>query len=64
MLDWLVGALGLLLVLEGLLPLVSPQSWREAFENALRLRDGQLRFFGLMSVLTGLVIIFVLSGSA
>ncbi len=64
MLDWWVGALGLLLVLEGLLPLVSPQSWREAFEKALRLRDGQLRFFGLMSVLTGLVIIFVLSGSA
>ena len=64
MLDWLVGALGLLLVLEGLLPLVSPQSWREAFEKLLRLKDGQLRFFGLMSVLTGLVIIFVLSGSA
>lgn len=64
MLDWLVGALGLLLVLEGLLPLVSPQSWRQAFEKALRLKDGQLRFFGLMSVLTGLVIIFLLSGSA
>ena len=64
MLDWLVGSLGLLLVLEGLLPLVSPQSWREAFEKALRLKDGQLRFFGLMSVLTGLVIIFLLSGSA
>ena len=64
MLDWLVGALGLLLVLEGLLPLVSPQSWRQAVEKALRLKDGQLRFFGLMSVLTGLVIIFLLSGSA
>lgn len=64
MFDWLWGALGLLLVLEGLLPLVSPQSWRQAFERALRLKDGQLRFFGLMSLLAGLIIIFILSGIA
>jgi uncharacterized protein YjeT (DUF2065 family) len=40
------------LVIEGLLPL-SPGGWRAASE-ALQLRDGQLRFFGLCSMLLGL----------
>ena len=53
--DWLWGGLALLLVLEGLLPLLSPRSWRQAFERALQLKDGQLRFFGLISVLAGLL---------
>ena len=41
------GAIALLLVIEGLLPFVSPGSWRRAFNQLLTLRDGQLRFFGL-----------------
>ena len=54
MLDWLLGAVALMLVIEGLLPLLSPASWRQAFQRALDLKDGQLRFFGLLSVLAGL----------
>lgn len=54
MLDWLLGAVALMLVVEGLLPLISPRSWRLAFQRALELKDGQLRFFGLVSVLAGL----------
>jgi uncharacterized protein YjeT (DUF2065 family) len=53
--DWFWGGLALLLVMEGLLPLLSPRSWRQAFERALQLKDGQLRFFGLISVLAGLL---------
>jgi uncharacterized protein YjeT (DUF2065 family) len=51
----------LVLVLEGLLPLLSPQSWRHAFERALQLKDGQLRFFGLLSVIAGLFIAVLLT---
>jgi len=54
LLDWLLGAVALLLVIEGLLPLLSPASWRQAFQRALDLKDGQLRFFGLLSVLAGI----------
>ena len=50
---WL--ALALLLVFEGLLPCLSPTAWRKAFEHALKLNDGQLRFFGLCSVVLGLL---------
>ena len=41
-------------MIEGLLPLLSPGTWRQTFERALKLRDGQLRFIGLVSVLVGL----------
>ena len=59
--DWLWGGLALLLVLEGLLPVLSPKSWRQAFELALQLKDGQLRFFGLLSVLAGLLMAVLLT---
>ncbi|HMN91848.1 MAG TPA: DUF2065 domain-containing protein [Hydrogenophaga sp.] len=49
-------ALGLMLVFEGLLPLLLPAAWRRMFSDMLRLRDGQLRFFGLVSVGLGLLI--------
>lgn len=53
-------ALGMMLVLEGLLPLLLPQAWRETFKRMIELKDGQLRFVGLMSVIGGLVL-FLLS---
>jgi uncharacterized protein len=55
--ELLLGALALMLVLEGLLPLLSPRAWRAAFERALQLGDGQLRFMGLCSVLAGLLLL-------
>lgn len=51
---WL--ALGLVLVFEGLLPLLSPSGWRRVFSQMLSLRDGQIRFFGLISVAVGVLI--------
>lgn len=56
---WLT-AVGLVLVIEGLMPLLSPGTWRETFERALRLRNGQLRFIGLVSVLLGLGLMLLL----
>jgi uncharacterized protein YjeT (DUF2065 family) len=56
---WL--ALALVLVFEGLLPFFSPKGWRRAFEEALKLSDGQIRFFGLCSVVLGLLAITFLA---
>jgi uncharacterized protein YjeT (DUF2065 family) len=53
----LLTTFGLLLVLEGLMPLLLPQAWRDTFRRIMALKDGQLRFMGLMSVLLGLVLI-------
>ena len=54
--DWLLGALGLMLVFEGLMPLLGPTAWREAFTRVLKLKDGQIRFIGLLSVVVGLLL--------
>ncbi|MDP1766982.1 MAG: DUF2065 domain-containing protein [Methylotenera sp.] len=55
----LITALGLMLVLEGLLPLLLPQAWRETFKRMIALKDGQLRFVGLLSVIGGVVLIWL-----
>ena len=57
--DWLWGALALMLVLEGLLPFFSPRAWRQVFERATRMSDGQIRFIGLSSMLIGLLLLLL-----
>jgi len=48
---WL--AMALVLVIEGLFPFLSPGGWRRMFSQILGLSDGQIRFFGLCSILAG-----------
>ncbi|MEY2689921.1 MAG: hypothetical protein RL375_4121, partial [Pseudomonadota bacterium] len=55
--DTLLLAVALVLVLEGLMPFISPVRWRQVFEQVLRMSDGQIRFLGLASILSGLVLI-------
>jgi uncharacterized protein YjeT (DUF2065 family) len=59
--DTLWQALALVLVFEGLLPFISPGAWRRMFVQILQLKDGQIRFFGLLSVLAGLGCLWWLS---
>ncbi|WP_108363071.1 DUF2065 domain-containing protein [Limnohabitans sp. Bal53] len=61
MLDTLLMALGLMLILEGLLPMISPRSWRSLFVQMLQLEEGQIRFFGLLMVVFGLLVIWLLA---
>ena len=49
-----------MLVLEGLLPLIAPQAWRENFKRMIVLKDGQLRFMGLISIICGLLFFWIL----
>ncbi|HYL17544.1 MAG TPA: DUF2065 domain-containing protein [Burkholderiales bacterium] len=48
------SAFALVLVIEGLPLLVVPSRWREVMRQVSGLADGQLRFFGLVLVLSGL----------
>ena len=59
--DTLWAALALMLVLEGLFPFLSPGGWRSTFGRLMQLRDGQLRFFGLISILIGGAVLVFLS---
>lgn len=58
---WLWAALGLMLVLEGLLPFLSPRGWRQVFMRLVALSDGQIRFLGLSAMILGLLIIILLT---
>ena len=59
MAELLLGALALMLILEGLLPFLSPGAWRGMFMRALQLSDGQIRFIGLISLLLGVLLLTV-----
>jgi uncharacterized protein YjeT (DUF2065 family) len=50
-------AVGLMLVIEGALPFLAPRGWRDMFRRILQFSDGQIRFFGLASMLAGIVLI-------
>jgi uncharacterized protein YjeT (DUF2065 family) len=57
--DLLWAALALMLVFEGVFPFLSPRGWRRTFEKLLALQDGQLRFFGLGSIVLGLALLWL-----
>ena len=54
----ILTALGLMLIFEGLLPFIAPRAWRETFKRMIELKDGQLRFVGLLSIVGGLLFMF------
>ena len=51
-------ALALFLVLEGILPFLTPQGVRRVLEILIGMNDNQLRFAGLTSMLLGLVLLY------
>ena len=55
----IAAGIALMLVFEGILPFVAPNLWRETFRKAIELTDGQLRFFGLASMVAGVVLLGV-----
>jgi uncharacterized protein YjeT (DUF2065 family) len=50
-------ALALMLILEGVLPFLAPNLWRDTFRRITQMSDGQIRFVGLSSMLIGLLIL-------
>lgn len=58
----LVAALALMLILEGVLPFLSPSIWREMFRKVIELSDGQIRFIGLSSMIIGLGLLMAMRG--
>jgi uncharacterized protein YjeT (DUF2065 family) len=53
----LLLAIGLVLILEGIGPFAFPGRWRQVLETIIRLKEGQLRFLGLASIVLGLTVL-------
>lgn len=58
----LLAAFALYLVIEGIFPFVSPAGWRRSLALLAQLGDGQLRLFGLGSMLGGVVLLLLVRG--
>jgi len=56
----LIAAMALVLVLEGMLPFLSPMAWRRVMIQAAQLTDGALRFIGLSGMLLGLLLLYLI----
>ena len=56
--DTLWGAFALMLIIEGIFPFMSPQGWRDKMVQILAMQDGQIRFFGLVCVMAGLLMLW------
>jgi len=50
-----------MLVIEGILPFVAPKLWRETFRSLIEMKDGQIRFAGLVSMTAGLALLVFVS---
>ncbi|MDR0576079.1 MAG: DUF2065 domain-containing protein [Candidatus Accumulibacter sp.] len=58
--DTLFAAFALMLVFEGVLPFIAPTAWRDAFRRMIQFTDGQLRFIGLASMLSGMILLAII----
>ncbi len=57
----LIVAACLVLVLEGMLPFIAPQKWRAMLVNILTLSDSTIRRIGLASMITGVILLYILN---
>ncbi|MGK0498626.1 MAG: hypothetical protein ACJAYG_000257 [Oceanicoccus sp.] len=58
----LLIALCLVLVLEGIMPFVNPKSWRQTIVTIAQLDDRALRIMGLVSMLIGVGLLYLVNG--
>ncbi len=54
-------ALALVLVIEGILPFLNPGGWRSAMLGAARLDDRSLRLIGLVSMVLGVIMLYLVN---
>lgn len=61
MVDDLLTALALVLILEGLLPVIAPSMWLKMMHEAAKLGPQGIRVAGIISMLSGALLLFILT---
>lgn len=54
----ILTAVALVLVIEGMLPFISPERYKRLVVQIIQLTDNQLRTFGLTVIIAGLILLF------
>ena len=57
----LLTALALVLIIEGLLPGLAPSMWLKVMSDAARMGPQGIRIAGIVSMLSGAILLFVLT---
>ncbi len=55
----LLNAIALLLILEGLLPFIKPESIKKIYQTMSQTPESSLRMIGLASIVAGLVLLYM-----
>ena len=55
----LVTAVGLMLVLEGIMPFINPRGFKQTLSAVTQTNDRVLRIAGLASMIVGIVLLYV-----
>lgn len=58
----ILTALALVFVIEGMLPFISPANYRRMVAEITRLSDNHIRNVGLVVMIAGLLLLFVVRG--
>jgi len=54
---WLTG-LALMLIIEGIMPFLCPDLWRDTLNKLVLLSERQIRFLGITAMLSGLILLY------
>lgn len=54
------AAMALVLVIEGMLPFLKPETWRRTMGRIADQPDNALRFMGLMSMVMGVMLLYAI----
>lgn len=54
------SAIAVAIIIEGIIPFLSPKSWKEVVSKIIQLSDIQIRLLGLAAMITGLLLLNVL----
>jgi uncharacterized protein YjeT (DUF2065 family) len=55
----ILTAVALLMIIEGMLPFIGPDRYKQLVAQIARLSDNQLRMFGLTAMIAGLFLLFI-----
>lgn len=58
--DDFLRAIALFLVFEGIMPFLTPDGWRQAMQQVSQFSDKTLRIIGLVSMLAGVFLLFLM----
>ena len=57
-----LAALALALVIEGMMPFLSPKGWKEMIRSISQMEDSALRVMGLAVMVVGVVLLYLVRG--